>query len=741
MPSEKGCASLFSSGQLGTTCGHGRRTTRDHWNDRHLSDRSAHFANTEILELLPDAVIVADDGDAIQYANRRATSLLDCAFEEITGRTLGDFGLSIASAGEDGVPLSGPIQAVAITSNREQIQVEIECEKVVGQPLTLLVLRDVSRHLRSDMQVAVQRDVLDMISNWSTIDEVGERLVQYLEDVFPGSAAVLYQYDPAVSAFSPLAGPLSAELLEQDPGGIQRSLLSTRLSEVSSSGSPQFFDAENEQSIAAHPALEACWCFPVSPSTGANGGAFCLFRDRHGAPSREHERLIETATDLLRIALDRVYLDRDAQSQRFNDELTGLPNRVLLLDRLDQALQRAARSDQMIAVILINLDRLQMVNDGLGYQAGDELLQKSGERLRNLIRSGDLVARFIGDDFAVLLENIASEEDAINVVMRIQRAFAVPVSVADVEVFATLSIGVALSDGTGADAEALLRQADVAKQRAQEGNRGQFAVFSSSDAPEPAPRLELQSRLYRALAANAFDLHYQPLVSLRDGSVIGYEALIRWHDEQFGDISPETFLPMAEQSGIMSEITAWILDRAVSQLRDWNTVSPYDLVVGVNVSPSEVNDPLLVEQVDAVLNRYQVLPSQLTLELTEHGLMDITGRGREILQRLRNLGVEIALDDFGTGFSSLAYLEQLPVDTIKIDRTFIHSARGGVSRAPVAAAMVDLARNLGMSSVAEGIEIEEDERIARRLGCDLSQGYFYGRPRPASTMDRWSESD
>jgi diguanylate cyclase (GGDEF)-like protein len=416
--------------------------------------------------------------------------------------------------------------------------------------------------------------------------------------------------------------------------------------------------------------------------------------------------------------------------------LTGLPNRVLLIDRLDISLQRTAQSDERVALLLLNIDKFQMVNNSLGHHAGDELLQEVARRLRTCVRSDDLVARFTGDTFGILLEHISSEADAINVIMRIQRAFATPMKVTGVDVYVTISTGIALSSEQQNDAKTLIRYSDIALNRAKEAGGGDFAIFSPSKDLSRVPKIELQSRLHRALAADALELYYQPVMSLGDQRVAGYEALVRWTDKQFGRVTPDEFLPLAQQSGIMSEITAWVLDRAVTQLCDWRDRWGETIFAAVNISPSEMNDHLLVEQVDAVLRRYQVDPACMILEMTEQALLDTSGHPRAILQRLRNLGVRIALDDFGTGYSSLSYLEYLPIDGIKIDRAFIQAARGGASRAPVATAMVDLARKLGMVSVAEGIETEEDERVARQLGCDFSQGYFYGRPQPGERVGR-----
>jgi diguanylate cyclase (GGDEF)-like protein len=604
-----------------------------------------------------------------------------------------------------------------------------------GDPAgAILTFLNVTGHRHAEMQIDIQNSVLNAIANGGGLSDASELLISYLERVIPDSRVAVYQIERESRQISLVAArrippelrdALRADATDPISGLCVQSLMRR---------SPVVVDlkqpVEDEEMcrLLSGAGMGSVWSYPVDALPHRGIGVICVYRTVAGRPDHAQERLIATATGLLRITMDRVEIERELRYQSFNDDLTGLPNRVLLMDRLELAIQRTAKSDERIALLLINIDRFQSINNSLGHQSGDQILREVARRLRSSVRSDDLVARFTGDSFAILLSGIEAEADAINVVMRMQRSFAPPISIEGVDLYISLSIGISMSNDQGSTADDLVQYSDIALNRAREAGRGQFAIFSPELDLSRIPRIELQSKLHRALAADALELHFQPVMSLHAKEVMGYEALVRWTDPDYGAISPDEFLPLAEQAGIMAEITSWVLDNAVSRIVEWQQKLGRRVFASVNISPAEMNESLLVEQVDAVLARYQMNPECLLLEMTEHALVDVSGQPTRTLQGLRELGVRIALDDFGTGYSSLSYLEQLPIDAIKIDRAFIQAARGGPSRYPVATAMVNLARQLGMFSVAEGIETEEDERVARQIGCDLSQGYFYGRP-------------
>ena len=709
-------------------------------------------ASTVLDTLVEGVMVVSADGD-ILYVNQTARTMLGCrggypqadVREIITDpagfddpESAGAHLLDNLLSGREST-LNEP--AIAICESASSVEVMLNASALNsanGRPSgAVITFLNITGQRHAELQISIQSRVMNAIAAGGGLYESSELLIEYLERVIPGSSVAVYQIERDSRNISLVAaGRIKPELRDalcpdsSDPisGMCVQALMRRSPMVIDAGDSLKDSDQAALNCLLVKSGIDSVWCHPVDAPPHRGVGLICLYRTAIGAPDRSQESLIQTATGLLRVTMDRVQIERELRYQSFNDDLTGLPNRVLMMDRVELAIQRAEQSDQLFALLLLNVDRFQMINNSLGHQAGDQMLREIARRLRVCVRSDDLVARFTGDSFAIVLDSLSSESDAINVVMRIQREFGTPLRINDVDLYVSVSIGIALSTEPELTVDSLVQYADIALNRAREAGRGQFAVFSPSLDLSRVPRLELQSKLHRALASDALDLHFQSVSSLQDGEVAGYEALIRWNDPEFGAISPDEFLPLAQQAGIMAEITSWVLDRAVSRVIGWQKSTGRKLFVSVNVSAEEMQDSLLVEQVDAVLKRYEMDPKCLLLEMTEHALLDLSGRPSKTLERLRELGVRIALDDFGTGYSSLSYLENLNIDAIKIDRAFIQSARGGVSRYPVASAMVDIARQLGMFSVAEGIETDEDERVARQIGCDYSQGYFYGRP-------------
>jgi diguanylate cyclase (GGDEF)-like protein len=713
--------------------------------------------NADILEMLTDAVLILDSQGRIAYGNGAAVRLVACAagglsaidshslfMESLPRSTNGDHDAAhfLDQVLHNGLDLEN---CEAILTNCDGIvyQVALSARRILDDTGAVtgvaIAFHDITERKRAQLQYTVHEQVLELISRGDGIVEVGRLLVEFVERAIPRARTALFLLNHETERIELAAAQNLPRPLQRSLDGVSSQVPCSDWYEALARGEPIFLDLADVSALpeparlgAEGYGIRSCWAYPIVASTGGLLGVLCVYREASGRPAPEDEKIIDSAIGLGRLVVDRLQFERDLAQQTFNDKLTGLPNRVLLMDRLHGALQRSARSDDHVALMLLDLDQFQMINDSLGHTAGDQLLRKAAQRLTGCLRADDLVARFAGDEFGILLEQISCESDAINVVMRIQRAFATPITIEGVDIYASFSVGIALADETRLDADALVRFADIALHRAKERGHGQFAVFSPSQDLSRVPKIELQSRLHRALASNSLEIHFQPIRCLRTDQNSGYEALVRWNDERFGEIAPVEFLPLAQRSGIMSEITAWVLDRAAAQLTEWQRKHSSPLVMSVNVSSDELSDSLLVEQVEAVIRRYRLPERSLVLELTEHAIVDLNGQTVEVLDRLRRLGVCIALDDFGTGYSSLSYLEQFPVDGIKIDRMFIKAARGGVSQAPVAMAMVSLARTLGMVSVAEGIETAEDDRAARRLGCDFGQGYYYGRPHPGS---------
>jgi diguanylate cyclase (GGDEF)-like protein/PAS domain S-box-containing protein len=442
-------------------------------------------------------------------------------------------------------------------------------------------------------------------------------------------------------------------------------------------------------------------------------------------------------------ALEMVCVSRDISERKsaelelahraLHDGLTGLPNRTLFLDRLGQALRRARRRDRGVAVVFLDLDRFKLVNDSLGHKAGDRLLVDVAMRLSSALRPSDTLARFGGDELTLLCEDIGDVEHARAIAQRLLETFAEPFLVQDGEAFLQASVGIALSrDGFEAP-EDLIRDADAAMYRAKARGQG-VELFDEAMRQDVRDRLALEAALRRGIGRGELRLHCQPLVSLADARIEGFEALVRWEHPERGLVPPGSFIPLAEETGLIVPIGAWVLNEACATLRRIiDETGQASLQVSVNVSPRQLQQPDFVAQVRSALDDNGLEPSCLVIEITESAIMEAGAAA--ILRGLKDIGVRLAMDDFGTGYSSLAHLRRFPLDVIKVDRSFV-AGLGDGQGSSIAGAIVSLAHALGLRTVAEGIEDDEQRRAVLALGCDVGQGFHFARPMPADDLTR-----
>ena len=432
---------------------------------------------------------------------------------------------------------------------------------------------------------------------------------------------------------------------------------------------------------------------------------------------------------------ERRALEDQLRHQALHDPLTGLPNRVLLMDRLEHALERADRREGRVAVLFMDLDDFKIVNDSLGHEAGDRLLVALAGCLEGSLRLEDTLARFGGDEFVVLIEDASDVSRATGVADRIVEALRKPFVVEGREVFTTLSMGIVLADSSRERPEDLLRKADIAMYRAKEKDKAGYAVFDPSMNARVVERMESEGDLRRALRLGEFTVHYQPKVLLETGAIVGVEALARWEHPDRGLVPPAGFIAQAEESGLIVPIGRWVLEEACRQAREWQTLHPIDppLVVCVNISGRQLRYPGLVQDVARVLRESRLEPGSLDLEITENVLIENAQNGLPV-ERLRRLGAKMIIDDFGTGYSSLSYLKRLPVDLLKVDRSFVEGLGSDPKDEGIVSSVIDLARVLGMETIAEGVEsVEQAERL-RELGCRFAQGYLFSKPMAAEEM-------
>lgn len=440
------------------------------------------------------------------------------------------------------------------------------------------------------------------------------------------------------------------------------------------------------------------------------------------------ERVVRARTEGLEAA------NRQLRHLATHDMLTGLPNRVLLDDRLSQAIAHAQREQQHFTVLIIDLDRFKLVNDSLGHRAGDELLCEVARRLGELVRSIDTVARLGGDEFVIILSPVADRQDAAQIAARIIQALQHPVSIGGLDVYTTPSIGLACYPADGATTETLLTHADAAMYCAKQGGRNKLQCFEPGMDTATRDRVRLESDLRQALALGQFELHYQPKIDANTGAVHGAEALIRWRHPERGLVPPDEFIGLAEECGLIHSIGDWVLHEACRQCKAWLTEGLVRSRVAVNVAASQFRHGNLLETIQRALDAAGLEPHCLEIELTESAVMTDPEESVAILEHLSRMGVLVSVDDFGTGYSSMSYLRRFPIDKLKIDRGFIRDLVMQSDDATIVKAIISLAHSLRLKVIAEGVETPEQLAFLRSMGCDQYQGFHCSPPLPAAAF-------
>ena len=477
---------------------------------------------------------------------------------------------------------------------------------------------------------------------------------------------------------------------------------------------------------------------------GVSAPAEWRFQQPDGAPL--HAEVI--ATNLLgdpivsgivlntRDVSERKRFEQQLLHQAFHDPLTGLANRALFRDRVDHALKLAKRQRHAITVLFLDLDDFKKVNDSFGHGEGDKLLVLAAERFRSCARAADTVARLGGDEFAILIEDSTGPEEQQALIERLTSSMAQPFMLSGNEVFVTASVGIAAASA-GESVSEVLRNADTAMYAAKRAGKGRFEAYASQMSSDVRHRLELERALRRALEKGELVLHYQPIISLRTGTMTGVEALVRWDHPQFGHLLPQHFIPLAEETGLITQVGSWVLHEACRQVGRWRREHPaLQLTVAVNISGRELHEHNIVEDVRVALEETRIDPDALVLEITESVLMQETPMVLERLRQLKALGVQLAIDDFGTGYSSLSYLQRFPIDILKIAKPFIEELGAGPDKSALARAIIGLGDTLKLRTIAEGIETPAQVAALLELGCNMGQGYHFSTALTATQLEQ-----
>jgi len=711
-----------------------------------------------LLQNISDTVTVLDADARILSTTGEVAPVLGYPSDSWVGRTFGE--MVHPDDAERLAPLvrqvledpSRPVTAEARVRHQDGSWVHVwgHAVNLLDDPDVggiVLTTRNIDEQKRAEALVAGQTAILELIAGATPLDDVLEAIAAMVEDHDDGAQVAVALVDgPRLRPRArPGRGPhplLRAALGEVDvTPALQRR-------EGGGHGVPLVRHADDPATSAVMgPALAAAgiqtvWWAPVVPADGDEAvAAVVSFHHDRRPPSAHAVRAAEIACTLVAVALERHAAVTELAHRELHDGLTGLPNRTLLLDRLQTALDRAARTDGQVGVVYVDLDRFKLVNDTYGPAAGDEVLTTVADRLRRATRPDDTIARAGADEFVVVCARAGQSSTVVALADRLRDVLADPIDPDRSELVVTASLGLALS-APGVDAPALLRQADAAMLRAKQRGRDRVEMYDPVLQAGAVDRLSLAADLRQALDRDQLHLVYQPVVELATGRVVGAEALCRWRHPVRGDVPPDEFIPVAEDAGTIRPIGTWVLATALADLaplvRSGSGAPGRRFELAVNLSPRQLDEPGLVATVAGAAATHGWAAEDLCLELTETALTDDLDLASRALLAIRSVGVRIAVDDFGTGYSSLTHLQRLPIDTIKVDRSFVRGLgeEGAGDRAAIVGAVVGIATAMGLDSVAEGIETEAQLAALGDLGCRRGQGYLFSAPVPVEDLLR-----
>jgi diguanylate cyclase (GGDEF)-like protein/PAS domain S-box-containing protein len=589
-----------------------------------------------------------------------------------------------------GHPAPLELDLVVRGGGRTAIEVSVRLQFKNGVPAGFQgIARDISERKRNERVEHHRREALEMVAQNQPLEAVLHHLMEMIEHCYPETTACI-------------------SLVDEDPSAWY----------------------ESQRQAARTQGRQGHLAVPIRAYDGRVLGALEIYR-RQARPLKEAEQVfLDGQAKLASIALEHRQITNRLAYQAQHDSLTGLPNRALQEDRLQQAIALARQQGKMAAVVYLDLDRFKLINDSLGHGVGDMLLVQAAQRLQSVVREADTLARTGGDEFTAVLVGIEDPWEVEVVGERLVAAMEKPFPIEDRELFVSVSVGIAIFPQDGDDSATLQKNADVAMYVAKSRGKNRFQRFSREMNSAASERLEIESHLHRALGRQELTLHYQPQFHVASGELAGMEALMRWNHPKWGLLLPGRFISLAEDSGLIIPMSVWLLDEACRQSRLWQDAGFPPVRIAVNVSALQFTRAHLVETVAAALHKHRIEPRFLDLELTEGMVMRDIADSAQQISALRDLGVNISIDDFGTGYSSLSYLQRLPIDNLKIDRCFVEDMQRPSSTQPLVQAVVGLAHSMSMTATAEGVETERELAVLHALGCDEVQGYLLGRPGP-----------
>ncbi len=696
-------------------------------------------------------VLAAADGRVID-ANQAAAGLLGVARAEMTGVALA----RVASGHLAGSPeqsleailFSGQYKMDGRTLQMEMLRrdggafpAEIKIREGADDQgrFYLIGIRDVGADQLAELLSRDRIEIVDMIAQGKPSGDVLARVAHLVEHQLPGAlcSVLLRQNARLVTAAAPNL-PRSLwrafdDAIKDEPDALASGALGPEAVPVAAA------PMDGDQLTggiggAGIPRIVARWTAPITSTQGIELGAVVVFRSQHGAPTAAHAGVLAVACRLAAVCIEQVRLTSELAYRAEHDPLTGLANRAHFEERVSHALARARRYRRKLGVLSVDLDRFKLVNDTLGHGVGDGLLQQIASRFTGCLRETDIVARWGGDEFVIALAEVRDRLDARATSRKLLDLFQTPFQVEGHTIAATCSIGAAIFPDDGETLDELLRSADRTMYRAKNEGRNGYKCYTPEFDGAVQQKLHLESQLSQAIARNELAVHYQPQFDLDTGKLAAVEALLRWQHPELGAVSPTAFIPVAEESGQIAHIGAWVLRKACRQARIWGDTAGHPVRVAVNVSRLQFAHDDFPDEIAQILRETALDPALLELELTESSVMKHLDESLPRMNHLRRLGVRLSMDDFGTGYSSLSCLQRLPIDTLKIDQSFIREISSSPKTPLLVRSMVTLARSLGIAAVGEGVETTDQLRMLRETGCHLGQGFLLCRPAPEEEL-------
>ncbi|BFM10527.1 hypothetical protein R50072_06800 [Simiduia litorea] len=719
------------------------------------SDLESSVKNTQaILNSVIDGIITINEQGKILTFNHSASEIFGYSDEEVVGKNVNmlmaepyhsrhdQYLANYLSSGQPKIiGKSNELEGLHRDGSIFKMELRVAENSQEDKRYFIGMVRDITERHYNEKLLAAQDHILGLIARNADLAVCLEALILDIEALSPEMHGSILLLDSGGNRLLHAAAPslpteynaaVNGESIGPKAGSCGTAAYLRKQIVVEDIATDPLWDDYKELALKHN--LRACWSTPIF-SQNKLLGTFALYFSTRRRPNDKHRRVINMATHVASLAITHEQRESQIRQLAFYDSLTKLPNRSLGMDRLNRSIADAQRRSEKLAVIFIDLDSFKTINDSLGHHIGDHILQNAAERLLRCVRDNDTVSRLGGDEFFVIL-NGSSDNIAEVVTHKILDAMAAPFEIESHLLHATCSIGVAIYPNDGQEANTLIRNADAAMYRAKETGRNNVKYYTEEMNRTAVERITLEQEIRKGIERQEFLLYYQPRINNQTGRIIGLEALIRWQHPTRGLTAPNTFIPVAEQSGLITPLGDWVLDTACQQLSQWLAKGIAHVTMAVNLSPRQFNDKNLVENIANVLEKYQLPARLLELEITESMIMDENINILETLVELKDLGVTLAIDDFGTGYSNLSRLKHLPMDVLKIDKSFVDGIPDDPDDTAIASTIIAMAHHLKLKIVAEGVETYRQQSFLSDKHCDEMQGYLFGKPEPSAIIEK-----